>query len=166
LSKIQSLPHWAGASDGTRDVDTMLRPSVLETFQTYHAIFGTVNRGPGWDRRRSTESCSKHWTYSSGAHTACRSRWFDSVSKAHKAPERLSSLKILYWRFCAYANLPRSFVLGFQPRGRGSFIRAPILDAGFSRGMQISSRVRRRQYSPSLTNSFISDQDGACNPVT
>jgi hypothetical protein len=41
-----------------------------------------------------------------------------------KAPERLNSLKILYWRFGDSANLSKNSVPDFQPRGRGSYNEA------------------------------------------
>jgi hypothetical protein len=41
-----------------------------------------------------------------------------------KAPERLNSLKILYWRFRDSANLSKNSVPDFQPRGRGSYYEA------------------------------------------
>ena len=110
---------------------------VLETFQTYHAIFRAVNPLAGSTGAQSAGAESKRAT--------CRSSWPSYLNQRAKAPERSNSLKNLYWRFRDSANLSENSVPDFQPCGQGSYSKLYVLDAGFSCGTQIRSHIRRRQ---------------------
>jgi hypothetical protein len=93
------------------DSNTRRLAVVLETFQTYYAIFRAVNPAalPGiGEHRRSTQPFPLHLLASltekpqkrrGSKRATCRSSSPLQLFQRAKAPERSNSLKILYWRF-------------------------------------------------------------------
>jgi hypothetical protein len=76
--------------------------------------------------RGAPGSIRPFWERRANAQYAALSGFVAEFPRA-KAPERLNSLKILYWRFRDSANLSKNSVPDFQPRGRGSYYEALCL---------------------------------------
>ena len=95
----------------------------------------------------------------------CRSSWPSCLNQRSKAPERLNFAKELVLeapRFpltCRGTLSPTS-----SPVARAASLRLYVLDAGFSCGTQIHSRIRRRQECLWLTLLLYQSADGRATP--
>jgi plasmid stability protein len=93
---------------------------VLETFQTYHAIFRSVNPSPKQTRAAKHWRSTRHEARSKRAiHTAPVAPFLSEPAHKHTGASNLAKELVLEVR--DLANLSRDSVPDFQPCGQGSY---------------------------------------------